>query len=244
MGHRMTTVPELGPALGRLTARPAAPAGAGIPLDDLRLQLVTAVFEHAAAARAFGDDPAAAASALNRAAWLGAWEDTVAAVAARLGEHIDRQLEAAATESRLPRQQRERLPLGESDRRAIAGRLGAGSLPFLRSLDALERTIPAASAAGSRGAAGLEEWRDALLAVARRLESAWIALEDAAAHEPAVWSPAIQQVRAWRRPTWPVWTVTALVVLVAAYVGLVLGGFLPAVGPVGELAKAWWYRLL
>jgi hypothetical protein len=242
MGHGMTLVPELGPALGRLTARAGPASGSRIPLDDLRLQLVTSVFEHAGAARAFGDDPAAATSALTRAAWLGAWEDTVAAVAARLGDHVERQLESAATESRLPRKQRERLPLGESDRRAIAGRLGAGSLPFLRSLDALERAIPAASATGTRGEAGRQEWREALLAVARRLESAWIALEDAAAREPAVWAPAIEEVRAWRRPTWPVWAATVLALLAAAYVGLVLGGYLPASGPVGDLARAWWYR--
>ncbi len=240
MGYGMTVVPELGPALGRLTARPGVAAGP-IPLDDLRLQLVTVVFEHAATARAFMDDPAAA-SALNRAVWLGAWEDTVAAVAARLGDYIDRELAAAAAESRLPRKQRERLPLAESDRRAIAGRLGAGSLPFFRSLDALDRTIPAASATGSRAEAGVKEWREALLAVARRLESAWIGLEEAAGREPATWASAIEQVRAWRRPTWPVWTATAVLLLAAAYVGLVFGGYLPAVGPVGELARAWWYR--
>ncbi|MGH7517389.1 MAG: hypothetical protein ACREOC_07950 [Gemmatimonadales bacterium] len=238
----MTVVPELGPALGRLTAR-AGPASEGrVPLHDLRLQLVTSVFEHAGAARGFGDDPAAATSALNRSAWLGAWEDTIAAVAQRLADHVERQLESAAAESRLPRKQRARLSLGESDRRGIAGRLGAGSLPFLRSLDALERAIPAACATGARGEAGLQEWREALLAVARRLESAWIAVEDAAAREPAVWAPAIERVRAWRRPTWPVWAATALVLLAAAYVGLVLGGYLPATGPVGELARVWWYR--
>jgi len=242
MGSGMTLVPELGPALGRLTAR-ATPVPAGrVPLDDLRLDLVTTVFEHAAAARAFSGDAAAAASALNRAAWLGAWEATVAAAAARIADQVDRELQAAAAQARLPEKRRLGLALGESDRRAIAGRLGTGSLPFLRSLDALERTIPAASASGSRGQSGLDEWHEALLAVARRLESAWVALEEAAAREAAVWTPAVERVRAWRRPTWPLWAATAVVLLVAAYIGLVLGGYLPAVGPVGDLARVWWYR--
>jgi hypothetical protein len=42
---------------------------------------------------------------------------------------------------------------------------------------------------------------------------------------------------------WPVWAITAGVLLLVAYVGLVFGGYLPAVGPIGELARAWWYRL-
>ena len=242
MGDRMTLVPELGPAFGGLTRRPAAAREGPVPLDDLRLDLVTTMFEHAAAARAFTGDPAAAASALNRAAWLGAWESTVAAAAARIGDHIDGRLQAAANESRLPPKRRAQLPLTASDRRSIAARLGGGSLPFLRSLDALERTIPAVSATGARGQAGLADWQEALLAVARRLESAWAGLEDAAAREPAVWAPAIEEARTWRRPLWPIWTATAVVLLLATYVGLVFGGYLPAAGPVGQLARAWWYR--
>lgn len=242
MGHDVMLVPELGPAMGRLTLRGAALSQGRIPLDDLRLELVTTMFEHAATARAFGDDAAAAASALNRATWLGAWESTVAAAAARIGDHIDRQLQAAAAESRFPPKRRAQLPLSQSDRRAIAARLGSGSLPLLRSLDALERTIPAVSATGARAQAGLAEWHHALLATARRLESAWTGLEEAAAREPAVWQPVVDQVRNWRRPTWPLWVLTAALLAVAAYVGLVFGGYLPAVGPVGELARVWWYR--
>jgi hypothetical protein len=201
------------------------------------------VLEHAAAARAFGDDAAAAASALNRAAWLTAWEATVAAVTRRLAEYVERQLASAAAESRLPNRLRAPLVLSDSDRRAIAGRLGSGSFAFLRSLDALERTVPAVSASGQRGAAAVQEWQEALLGVARRLESAWLAVEEAAEREPAVWAESIERVRGWRRPLWPVWLITGLVVLLAGYVGLVFGGYLPAVGPVGALARAWWYRL-
>ena len=243
MGRAVSLIPELGPSLGRLTARATSPGRAPVVLDDFRLELVTTVFEHAAAARAFGDDAAAVASALNRAAWLAAWEATVAAVAARLADYVERQLASAAAESRLPQRLRSTLVLSESDRRAIAGRLGLGSFAFLRSLDALERTVPAVSASAPRGAAAVQEWQEALLGVARRLESAWLALEEAAEREPAVWAESIERTRRWRRPLWPLWAITGLVVLVAGYVGLVFGGYLPAVGPVGALARAWWYRL-
>jgi hypothetical protein len=238
----VSLIPELGPALGRLTAR-ASNARAPVPLDDLRLELVSTIFDHAAAARAFGADAAAAASALNRTTWLGAWEATVAGVAARLAEQVERELQAAAAESRLPRKRRAELGLTERDRRAIAGRLGSGSLPFLRSLDALERLVPAVSSTGSRAAGAMAEWQEALLAVARRLESAWLAVEGAAAREPAVWAESIESVRRWHRPRWPLWVATGLVLLVAGYVGLVFGGYLAAVGPIGALARAWWYRL-
>ncbi len=238
----MTLIPELGPALGRLAAPPAAVPPGRVPLDDLRLNLVTQVFEHAAAGRRFGDDPVAAAAALSRAAWLGPWEQTVAAAAARLADYVDRQLRAAAAEARLPPKQRARLTLSESDRREIAGRLGAGSLPLFRSVEALERANPSVIGSGTRQDPVVEEWREALLAVARRLEAAWISLEEAAAREPAFWLPAVEEVRAWRRPAWPLWTVTAIGLLVATYLGLVLGGYLPAAGPAGALARAWWYR--
>jgi len=122
----VSLVPELGPALGRLTAR-TSNRPSTIPLDDLRLELVSTIFEHAAAARAFGADAAAAASALNRTTWLGAWETTVAAVAARLAERVERELQGAAVESRLPPRRHAALRLTDADRRAIAGRLGSFS---------------------------------------------------------------------------------------------------------------------
>lgn len=237
----MSLVPELGPALGRLTARTSTTRST-VPLDDLRLELVSTIFEHAAAARAFDTDAAAAASALNRATWLGAWETTVAGVAARLAERVERELQGAAVESRVPPRRRAELRLTDADRRAIAGRLGSGSLAFLRSLDALERLVPAVSSSGTRAAGAIAEWQEALLSVARRLESAWLAVEDAAAREPGVWAESIESVRRWHRPRWPLWVTTAVVLLVAGYVGLVFGGYLPTAGPVGALARAWWYR--
>ena len=104
----MTDIPELGPSFGELALPSGVPRTRGtrvsVPLDDLRLELVTELFDLAGAAREFaaGGDRASAVQSLNRAAWLGAWERTVERVAARLAEAFNRRLEAAAMESRLP----------------------------------------------------------------------------------------------------------------------------------------------
>ena len=50
------TVPELGPALGRLGDPPAIPSDPGplgLTLEDIRLDLVTRLFDVAGAARSF-----------------------------------------------------------------------------------------------------------------------------------------------------------------------------------------------
>ena len=51
----MTSLPELGPYLGRLCAL-ADPGKRWVPLDDIRLDLATGVLDLASAARDFGDD--------------------------------------------------------------------------------------------------------------------------------------------------------------------------------------------
>ena len=80
-------VPELGPSLGRLGDPPAADAEpARRSLDDIRLVLVTGVFELAGAGRSFAaaGDAAGAVGSLSRVAWLGLWEKAVAAAAERI----------------------------------------------------------------------------------------------------------------------------------------------------------------
>jgi len=237
-------VPELGPALGRLCDRPGSAAGRWVRLDDLRLSLVTGIFELAGAARAFAvaDDRAGAVSSLNRQAWLGEWERAVGEATDRIARAVDARFASAAREARLPARRRAQLPLAEPDRHAISGRLGAGSLPFLQSLETLDQSVPGVSASGARGEAGVREWQEAILAVARRLESAWLALEAAAGREEALWTPEIQQVRAWRRPTWPLWLVTGLMLAAATYLGLVFGGYLPVPDPLLGIAREVWIR--
>ncbi|HEX5386835.1 MAG TPA: hypothetical protein VFW66_09065 [Gemmatimonadales bacterium] len=240
-------MPELGPSLGHLCAPPDAvpPPGRWIRLDDLRLELATRLFELAGAARGFASagDRAGAIASLNRVAWLSEWERTVRAATARLAGIIEARLNAAASEARLPGKRRLALALTDADRRALTGRLGSGGLAFVQSLDALERTVPAAISPGARGAAAEAEWRDALTASARRLESAWLALETAADREQTAWAAEVERVRAWRRPTRWLWIATAGVLIVAAYLGLVFGGYLPVLGPLRGLAQAWWRHL-
>ena len=73
-----------------------------------------------------------------------------------------------------------------------------------------------------------ELWKQALTGVARRLESAWTSLEDAARAEEAVWREDVDQVRNWKRPRLPLWLITIAIAAVLMWAGLVLGGFLPA----------------
>jgi len=241
-------IPELGPSLGRLADPPLERIERGaldLVLDDIRLDLVTGLFETAGAARSFvaaGDREGAIAS-LSRVAWLALWERAVGAAAERLAEVVNVRLTEAAAESRFPRKQLEASRLKPEDVRAIASRLGSGGAGFVSALDALEQTVPGAAASGTRGRAGQEEWQRTLAAAARRLESAWLALATSARVEQERWKAEIEGVRAWHRPTWPLWAITAAVLAIATYLGLVLGGYLQVPPPLRGLAEFWWTRL-
>src|SRR5215210_5524662 len=122
-------VPELGPSLGRLSDPPAGSTdrdNLDIALDDIRLEMVTAIFDRAGAARSFaaaGDRHSAVAS-LGRVAWLDVWERAVAAAAQRLAGAVNNRLRSAAAVSRLPEATLRRVLLTPEDVRAIASRLG------------------------------------------------------------------------------------------------------------------------
>ena len=236
----LATIPELGPLLGRLTDTAVATPRTALALDDIRYTLVSELFELGAAARDFANegDADGAAASLGRRAWLDAWERAVSAVAERVEERIDQRLRAAARESRMPARRLARLLLDDEERRAICVRLGVAGGPFVVALDALEGTVPAIG----RDDAALRRWHDALGHVARRLEVAWYALADAAAEEEAAWDGEISRVRAWHRALWPLWTITAIVLGVAGYLGLVLGGFLPVPTLLRPFADFWWSR--
>jgi hypothetical protein len=231
--------------LGHLPDPPAIPTEQGelaVDLEAVRLDLVTRLFDVAGAARAFaasGDRQGAVAS-LGRVAWLDLWERTVAAAAQRIADAANAQLHAAASESRLPPRRLITFLLTSEDVRAIASRLGSGGAGFVSALDALEQTVPAAAAAGSRGRLGQEEWQLALATTARRLEAAWLTLTSSARAEQERWKREIDRVRKWRRPTWPLWLVTVVVLLLVTYLGLVLGGYLPVPDPLRGLAEFWW----
>ena len=234
-------IPELGPSLGRLTDPGAEAAeGNGVRLDDIRLRLVTGVFDLAGAARGFATagDRQGAMTSLNRVAWLALWEKALASAAERIAGTVNAGLESAAEESRFPRGRLEPLRLRAEDIRAIAARLGRGGAPFVAALDALEQ----AGRGSGRNGDGETAWRDGLNATARRLEAAWLALEVAAADEQRHWHAEVDRVRRWRRPRWPLWLITAAVIGAAGYVGLVLGGYLPVPPALEGLADWWWSR--
>ncbi len=240
-------VPELGPSLGRLgDPPPGAGAGPlGAKLDDIRLRLVTGVFELAGAGRAFSaaGDPGGAMASLNRVAWLGLWERAVAAAADRVAATVNARLEDAAAESRFPRWRLRSALLTPDDTRAIAARLGGGGGPFVAALDELEQTIHGATSQIGRGGEAGGPWRSALAAVARRLEAAWLALEQAASAEQHRWQLDVERIRAWHLPRWPLWLLTAMVLAAATYLGLVLGGYLPVPPSLAGFAELWWSRL-
>jgi hypothetical protein len=244
-------VPELGPSLGRLGDPPpgsvAGPLGAR--LDDIRLRLVTGVFELAGAGRAFAaaGDPEGAMATLNRVAWLSLWEKAVDASAERVAATVNARFEEAAAESRYPRGRLRAARLTPDDTRAIAARLGGGGGPFVAALDELEHAAHAA-AHGATSERGRERsaaaaWRSALTAAARRLEAAWLALEQAAAAEQRRWQVDVERIRAWHLPRWPLWLLTAIVLAGATYLGLVLGGYVPVPPPLAGFAEFWWRRL-
>jgi hypothetical protein len=241
-------VPQLGPSLGRLTDPPSNDRTGvlGVALDDIRLGLVTGVFDLAGAGRSFitAGDRVDAVASLNRAAWLNLWERALAAAAARIAEAANLGFNDAAVESRFRPRRLQPLLLTPQDTRAIAARLGSGGAGFVAALDVLEQSVHASSRGGGAGGGGRawlqEEWRGALLAVARRLESAWLALEDAALAEQRRWQVEIELVRAWRRPVWPVWLLTFVLLAGATYLGLVLGGVIPVPPPLRGVALWWW----
>lgn len=235
-----SAVPELGPLLGRL-ADPAGARSGVVPLDDIRLTLVSELFELAGAARAFADagDLAAAAQSLNRHGWLVAWDRAVDVASARVAGRIEARLRSAAAESRLPRRKLKRILLTDNERRGIAVRLGSGGALLVDALDEMERSVRETARQGKAAAA----WRDALAAVARRLEASWRSLETAAADEEAAWREDTSDVRAWRLPRWPLWLVSVVVVIGLGWVALVLGGFVDSPAWFRPVAN-WWWNLL
>jgi hypothetical protein len=239
-------IPELGPSLGRLIDPPPAPLGAlRVPLDDVRIDLVTGVFDLAGAGRSFaaaGDRDGAMAS-LGRVVLLGLWEKAVATAAGRIAAEANAGLTSAAEESRYPRRRLAGRRLTDQDARAVGARLGSGGAPFVASLDALEQAAHNAGGARAREAAAIATWQAAVTSAARRLEAAWMALEESARAEQARWAAEVEQVRRWHRPTWPIWLFSAVVIVGAGYLGLVLGGYLPVPPALEGLVTLVWTRL-
>lgn len=231
-GTRSPLVPELGPALGRLTALPGAPVGAPpqprIEFADLRLGLVGRIFDIASAARGAVDGDGAA-EILAPERLRHEWERVSTIAAGRTLERIDAALAAAAVRSGAPLRLLRRASPDREERALLKARLHGAGVPFVDGLGAMDVAEP-----------GSDEWREALLASARRLESAWLGLEQRALAEEAAWVPSAERLEAWKPSPWPRRVLAGVAILFFLYTGLVLGGFLP-VPPVAKPIAEWWW---
>ena len=236
-----TRLPELGPWLGRLCANPSGAPARRVPLDDVRIGLATATLDVAGAARDFADgDRAAAVSALRARDWRSAWSTAVTTAAERTRAVLGDAFAAAAAESRFPARRLKALQVTQAELGSITARLGAGGAAFEEQLARLDELAGPASAAGPGGEAAFAQWWTGVTDTARALDSAWQAVEDAAEQEVVRWQGEVARVRAWRRPRWLLWFVSAALLGVAIWIGLVLGGYAPVPGWLLPLAEWWW----
>jgi hypothetical protein len=222
-------VPELASPLGRLVV-PRRLEVPWLPLDDAREELASRVIELAGAGRlaAQREDRDAVLAATAPAGWLVAWEHAVRRVAERLAQALDAEIEWTARRVRMPRRRWHRLLVAPAERRAIAARLAAGGETFAAALRELESAAAAVRQATVLDGEAHAAWQDALRAAARRLEAAWLALEAAVQDERSRWEPEIAAVAAWRAPLWPVFALWLPFAAGLLWLGLVIGGYLPA----------------
>jgi hypothetical protein len=222
-------VPELAPALGRLIV-PSRLAEPWVPLDDVREGLATRVLECAGAARRDIADgaPARALKQLERGPWSAAWEEAVRRSAERVAEALDERITTAGRSVRMPRRRLRGLLLSGAERRAIAARLASGGDGFGAALDIVARATDLLHRTWPGDPETLHEWREGQLLAARRLEAAWLALEAQVEEERARWEPDLATIRSWRPALWPLFAVWFPLAVAALWLGLVLGGYLPA----------------
>jgi hypothetical protein len=221
-------LPELGPLLGRLVAPPAERSPIEAGFDQVRLELLSALFDRAREARdllAGGDEPAAH-SALGGGVWLGVWEQAVSAVTRAVSGEIELRIREAATLSRYPRKRlAAALPDAEA-LRLLAARLSATGIELEAALERLgELSRP---------------WQEGLRRAAGELEAAWERLLATAREELLTWDQRAAAIRAWRRPWQPLLLVSAVLFGLAIWLGLVLGGFLSAPGWLRPLTDWVW----
>lgn len=218
-------MPELGPLLGRFAS--SAPRGpAAFPLDDLRFRLLDGLYSRAGEARR---DLTAGQSdrALERIArdtWLSLWREASGAAADRLLLELDRRFSAAREASRMPAALLALRQPSDADRRTIRARFDAAGIP-------LERAERPESA---------PDLTPALLHAAMALDASWDRLGSAAIAELSAWERDIARVREWRRSRTPLWIITAGAILLSLALGLSLGGYLPAPGPLALLQRWFW----
>ncbi len=236
-------IPEIGPSLGRLVSPAATATGAAVPLEDIRLKLVSQLFEMTGDARRWlreGDRELALAT-LNREAWESCWQSAVFAVAERIAEKASGRMLAAAREARIPSRRTGTLTLDDEEIHALAARLGRGADALQESLRKLESAAQQVRTDRAPPPV-VEAWQEALATAARRLEAAWLRLEELVAEEWRRWEVETAELRRWRRPLWPLLVTGLLTFGVLLYLGLVVGGYLPVPPPLRPVAEWIWAR--
>ena len=210
------TLPELGPMLGRLIAAPGEKTPLEEQLDQVRLELLTALFSRGAEARRLLEtgDEAGARKALGEDAWLAAWQQAVSQATRLLLAELEQRIRDAAVASRYgAKRLAVELP-DEATRRALAARLAASGIPLE---DAARRLADPSF-----------DWLQTIRLVSGELESAWERLLAELREELAHWDRIAVRIAAWRRPWRPLALVLGSVLAAATWLGLVLGGYLAA----------------
>lgn len=226
-------VPELAPSLGRVIV-PRRRTPPWVPLDDIREELATHVLElggegRAAASREdAGAERARVLEVTGRRAWSAAWDNAVRRAAARVADALDAEINAAGRSVRLSRRRLRKHFLTTPEKRAIAARLGTGGGPFVSALDDLETAATRVAEASVLDKDAHADWQEALRTVTRRLEAAWLALEAEVEEERRRWSSEIATLAGWRPRLWPVIALWAPFAAVLLWLGLILGGYVPA----------------
>jgi hypothetical protein len=206
----MSPDPELGPWLGVVASPRPRPAPGLVPLDDIRLTLVSRLLEEAH--RSSPD-------------WLAAWHDAVRAATARTTEVLVRRAADAATASRAPEGVAREAKPGEGDLRILAARIGSAGIP-------LEGVVSSLPTGGEPG--------PPFSRIGGAVEDSWLELERVVGSTAAEWSRRAAAVEAWQRPTAPLWMASGGLLLLAALLGLVLGGHLPAPAWFDPVIDWWW----
>src|SRR5216683_7498482 len=99
---------------------------------------------------------------------------------------------------------------------------------LVAALDALDGVAGRVREASVLDKAAHADWQEALRTAARRLEAAWLALETQVADEQRRWADEIDAVTRWRPSLWPLLALWAPLAVALVWLGLVLGGYLPA----------------
>src|SRR5438128_1929510 len=108
------------------------------------------------------------------------------------------------------------------------GAVGTARRHSRSALDALDAVATRVREASVLDKAAHAEWQEALRTAARRLEAAWLALETQVADEHRRWADEIDAVARWRPSLWPLVTLWTPLGVALVWLGLVLGGYLPA----------------